>query len=566
MKSFASQFTYLLSEHEMRRNLRAFLRYLIALAIIVGIYSVLFHVVMLYAEGQDHSWLTGVYWTLTVMSTLGFGDITFHTDIGRLFSILVLLSGIVLLMIVLPFAFIRYFYAPWLEAQIRLRAPRSVPAGTRGHVVVCRDDEIGRGLARRLTVLDIPFFLLEPDATRAANLHAEGLPTVSGEIDAAETYVALGAEAARMVVVNLDDFTATNVILTIRENAPKVPILALCEDKDSIDILELGGATHVLPLKHRLGEQLAGRVNAGTPAPHIVGRFGDLMLAELATNGGPFLGQSIREIGLRQRTGLNIAAYWERGRLLPAQPDAVLSANSVAVMVGTESGLAELEALLTDGKANHHPVLVIGGGKVGLACARALKQRALGVHLIERDRALEAACQEVADRTFFGDAAALDIVTKAGIESAPSVVLTTNDDATNIYLAIYCRRLNPNIHIVSRISHERNLEAVHRAGANIALSYGTVGLEYIMATLLGREFVMLGEGVDVLVMDVPDGLAGHTLADSRVGAQTGLNVIGVEDRTGHTRQAGAGLRLSRGDRLIAIGTAAQRSKFDEAFG
>ncbi len=37
------------------------------------------------AEGQDHSWITGVYWTLTVMSTLGFGDITFATDLAAAF-------------------------------------------------------------------------------------------------------------------------------------------------------------------------------------------------------------------------------------------------------------------------------------------------------------------------------------------------------------------------------------------------------------------------------------------------------------------------------------------------
>ena len=58
-------------------------------------------------EEQEHSWLTGFYWTLTVMTTLGFGDITFHSDIGRLFSVLVLLTGVILLLIVLPFTFIR---------------------------------------------------------------------------------------------------------------------------------------------------------------------------------------------------------------------------------------------------------------------------------------------------------------------------------------------------------------------------------------------------------------------------------------------------------------------------
>ena len=104
---------------------------------------------MLY-EDREYSWVTGFYWTLTVMSTLGFGDITFESDLGRFFSIIVLMSGIVLLLIMLPFAFIRFFYAPWLEAQIHTQAPRQVPADTKGHVIICRYDSIARNLIKRL--------------------------------------------------------------------------------------------------------------------------------------------------------------------------------------------------------------------------------------------------------------------------------------------------------------------------------------------------------------------------------------------------------------------------------
>ncbi len=46
------------------------------------------------------------------MSTLGFGDITFHSDLGRLFSIVVLFSGIVFLLVMLPFTFIQFFTPP----------------------------------------------------------------------------------------------------------------------------------------------------------------------------------------------------------------------------------------------------------------------------------------------------------------------------------------------------------------------------------------------------------------------------------------------------------------------
>jgi len=93
-------------------------------------------------EGREFTWITGLYWTLTVMSTLGFGDITFTSDLGRIFSIIVLLSGVLFLLIMLPFTFITFFYAPWLEAQSRFRAPREVPEDFSNHVIFTSFDPI----------------------------------------------------------------------------------------------------------------------------------------------------------------------------------------------------------------------------------------------------------------------------------------------------------------------------------------------------------------------------------------------------------------------------------------
>lgn len=107
-------------------NIRVLLRYLAVLLGLIIVYSVIFHYLML-AEGQEHSWITGLYWTLVVMSTLGFGDITFTQDIGKAFSILVLISGVVFLLILLPFIFIKFFFAPWMESEARRRTPRELP-------------------------------------------------------------------------------------------------------------------------------------------------------------------------------------------------------------------------------------------------------------------------------------------------------------------------------------------------------------------------------------------------------------------------------------------------------
>jgi Trk K+ transport system NAD-binding subunit len=564
VKFLTPQLTYLLTQQETRRNLTAFLRYLAFLAGTVMVYSVIFHVLMSH-EGQQHSWLTGLYWTLTVMSTLGFGDITFHSDLGRGFSILVLLSGIVLLLIVLPFAFIRFFYAPWLEAQLRLRAPRELPSNLQDHVVLCRYDEIAGSLIERLDDQGIPYCVIEPDPAKAADLNANGVSVVLGEVDGTATYEAVRASAARLVVANLGDAVNTNITLTVREAAGDVPIAAFAEDKDSVDVLELSGATSVLDLKHRLGQHLAARVTAGTAQAHRVGRFKDLVIAEFPVHNTPLAGRTVVESNLRRLTGLNIVAYSERGVLLPTRADTVLSDYCIVVVVGTEAQVDSLDALFVIYEPNENPVLVIGGGKVGCAVTRALRERDVSVHMVERDASLESNLSDIADQVFAGDAADLEVLMAAGLADAPSVVLTTNDDATNIFLAVYCRRLNPHARIVSRITHERNLEAIHRAGAEFVLSYSTLAVTSLMSLVHGRELVLVGEGVDLFVEPVPARLAGRTLSESELGTRTGLNVVAVQKRDGPAVNPVGETELEDGHELVMLGTAEQLAEFRKVF-
>ncbi len=565
MKFFITQLSYLLSQHQTRRNLKALFQYVLFLFVVVFIYAAVFHWIMVTVEKQEHSWITGIYWTLTVMSTLGFGDITFNSDAGRVFSIVVLLSGIVLLLIVLPFAFIRFFYAPWLEAQLRHRAPRKVPENTHGHVIICRYDTVARGLIRKLKSFNILYYVIEPDATVAAGLYEEGVSVVTGEIDNIATYTALQGSQARIVLANVDDAANTNITLTVREKALEIPVVAIVEDEDSADILELAGATHVIPLKQRLGEHLANRVNADHANVHVIGTFKDLLIAEFPVHNTPLAGRTIREIRLRQTTGVNVVGVWERGRLLPVRPDTVLSDFSVPVIVGTVEQITEVESFLVIYNTNYNPVLVLGSGNVGYAAARALKKKGVSVHMIERDESLLKRIAGVADRVFIGDAADREVLMQAGLAAAPSILITTNDDAMNIYLSVYCRRLNPNLRIVSRITHERNLEAIHRAGADFVLSYASLGAESIISILQDRELVMLGEGVEMFLVKVPKSLAGKTLGRSEIGARTGLNVIAIQKEGSTITNPSADMMFDAQSELLMIGNAEQREEFNAVF-
>lgn len=565
MKLISTQLSYFFSDKQVQRNVSALLKYVAFVLLVVFLFAEVFHLIMVHVEQQEHSWITGLYWTLTVMSTLGFGDITFQTDIGRIFSMVVLLSGVVLLLIVLPFAFIRFFYAPWLESQIRMRAPRQVPPGTQGHVIICAYDTIAPGLIARLKHDGIPYFVLEPDPAKASNLYLEQVSVVAGEIDSTITYEALQLSQARMVFANREDTVNTNIILTVRETAPKVPIAAIASKEDSIDVLELSGATHVLPLKKWLGEQLASRVNAAHAKAHVIGRFRNLRIAELPVHHTPIVGKTIRETRLREMTGVSIIGVWERGRLHPARPGTVLTEASVPILIGTEAQLDELDYLFAIYAANPNPVVIIGGGTVGRAAARALQRNEVPVHLVDQNEALCNRLGDVCDAVFPGDAADYHLLERAGIMDTPSVLLSTNDDAVNIYLASYCRHLNPELRIVSRITHARNTEAIHRAGADFVLSYDSLGVASTLSILQGRELVLLGEGVDLFSIPLPTSLQGKMLAETGIGARTGLNVIAIEQNGTFITNPPAATHLFPGAELLMLGDAQQHREFIELF-
>jgi voltage-gated potassium channel len=257
----------------------------------------------------------------------------------------------------------------------------------------------------------------------------------------------------------------------------------------------------------------------------VVGAIHDVQIAELPVRHTPFAGLLVRDTRLRERTGASVIAVWERGRLKTAFPDTVVQPDSVAVVAGTQAQIDALNAMLPSHR-ERVPVLVIGAGKVGQAAAASLKRKGLTVYAIDRD---EAALRALAvDEVFPGNAADRAVIERAGIDRVASVLLTTNDDAMNIYLAVYCRRLNPHLRIVSRITHERNVEAIHRAGADFVLSYTSLGVASVMALLNGRPPVLFGEGVELFDITVPASLAGRPLRDTAIGSRTGLSVVAIE--------------------------------------
>ncbi len=549
-----------LASRKSRHNVRVLGKLLLAFALLVLVFSVLFQLIM-HREGQHHSWMAGTYWTLVVMSTLGFGDITFVSDLGRLFSIIVLISGTAFMLILLPFTFIQFFFVPWMDAQAAARAPRKLAKDTHGHVVLTGLGPVDAALIRQLQRSDVPYVVVCAELTEALLLHDQGYRVMLGELDDPETYRRLHVDKAELVAVTRSDMTNTNVVFTVREISETVPIVATASFPASVDILELAGCNRVLQLAEMLGQSLARRILGRDAKSHVIGRFGELLVAEAAAAGTPLIGRTLADIRLRDHANVNVVGIWNRGRFHLAGSETVIHNTSVLVLAGSRAQLDDYDELFCIYKPTLGHVVIIGGGRVGRATAKALEAEGIDYRIVERSP------ERIGnpDKSVLGDAAELEVLQRAGIMDASAVVVTTHDDDMNVYLTIYCRKLRPDIQILGRATVERNISTLHRAGADFVLSYASIGANILFNLLQRIDTLLLAEGLSAFRLAIPPAMIGRSLAESQVRETTGCNVIAVV-RNGETDVNPDGHQPIPADaELIVIGDADAEQRFVQRF-
>lgn len=551
MKSLMTIMMQFMKDRPTRLNAIALFRFLLLVTALVIVYSIIFHYIMEY-EGRQESWVTGVYWTLTVMSTLGFGDITFQSDIGKIFSSIVLMSGVIFLLILLPFTFIEFFYAPWMKAQESARAPRELGEKITNHTILTNFDAITRALIEKLTQYNYPYVLIIPDLTEALQLHDLGYSVMLGDLDDPKTYQAARVDQALLIASTDTDQVNANVAFTAREVSETVPIIALANNHAAVDILQLAGCNHVLEVAEMLSQILARQVVNDVTKAHVVGQFDDLMIAEAAARNTSLVNKTLAETQLRQQTGLNVLGIWVRGVFEVATPDTRITPETTLLLAGAQEHLRTYNQLFCKPTPPDAMALIIGGGRVGRAVGRMLGAKGIDYRIVEKDP--NRVRPQLASKYVVGDGAELEVLEEAGIREANSILITTHDDDMNVYLTIYCRRLRADAQIISRAVLERNVSTLHRAGADFVMSYATTGANAII-NLIGRDnILMISEGLEMFEVDIPANLVGKSLAEADVRRKTGVTVVARYENGHPTVTLDPHEPLPADTRLILIGT------------
>jgi len=523
-------------------------------------YSVLFHFIAIY-EGQNHSWLTGFYWTLVTMSTLGFGDIVFTSDVGRFFSMMVLFSGVLFLLIMLPFTFIEFFYAPWMKAMNQAKAPKKIDPLVKDHVIITELNAVTESLIKKLTSYKIPYVILEPDLQKALDLSDLDYNVINLDPTDFEAYSQLNIGRAKMVVAAGPDTVNTNVTFTVKEYNPDVNIVATASHADSVDILQLAGANHVVQLGEILGRSLARRTLGGNARVHVIGHIDELVIGEATAQETPLIGKTLKTSGLREATGVTVVGIWERGKFKQPLPDSLITEKTVLVLAGTVQQLRNYDELVSIYHVSDKPVIIIGAGRVGRAAAKSLDERQVDYRIIDKQP------QRIRDNDKFilGDAADHDVLEKAGLKEAHTALITTHSDDINIYLTIYCRQLCPSMQIISRATYEKNINTMHRAGADFVMSYASMGANSIFNILEGQEVLVLAEGLNIFNHKVNDNLAKKSLIQTDIRKETGCTVVAVKCKDKMEVSPAPDRVLNKDEELILIGSPEGENKFSNRY-
>ncbi len=226
------------------------------------------------------------------------------------------------------------------------------------------------------------------------------------------------------------------------------------------------------------------------------------------------------------------------------------------------------------GKLSGHYV-ICGAGRVGRSAARELARKPAPFVVIENS---EAKLQRLdpAWLVISGDATQEKTLREARIEQARGLVAATTTDATNIYIVLTARSINPKLRIIARASEEDAEKHLHTAGADTVISpYAFAGhriaqsflrpnvLDFLDIATARKGQEQLGLEIEEVLINAGSPVAGATIESSKIRQEMGVIVLAIKRQAGMVFNPSPEDRIQAGDHLIAMGEPAALKRLEE---
>ena len=541
---------------------KSLLIYVAATVLLVVVYSLIFIFLMVSAEGRSYTAVDAVYWVITTMTTQGVGDIVFVSSIGRIFAVLVELTGIVLFFAIL----IPIVVAPVLQS---VRASVPTRSKAQEHVLIAGYSSMVDTIIEELEERDLPYLVIDGDRDVVLALVERKIPCIYGDPSDEVTLQNAQIQRAKKVVLNQSD-EKNAIIALVAKKLTRADIIGLVENMANAVYLLYAGADKVVSPKQLLGIDIGHK--AAMPITHqLIGTtplIGSLRIFELPILGESGLnGSSIEDAKIRERTGATVIGIW-KGAKLSFNPSAseIITDTTVLLLIGTKKQLdaaKELSICRPDGTycAIRGHYIVAGYGDVGKRVSKVLRSNGIEHIIIDKHQG-----------DVVGSSTDMAILKQAGIAEASTLLVTVNSDMDAIYTTLVARKLNPQMDIICRAIRPQAVEKLYQAGADYVLSQsvvaGQVLVKFLAPRPLGTQLreVLLSE--DMKVLEYPPGpsLVGRSLEHLKVRSRTGCTVVAITAKGATTPNPDPHQVIPKDSFLTVIGTREQIHEFKRVFG
>jgi voltage-gated potassium channel len=249
-------------------------------------------------------------------------------------------------------------------------------------------------------------------------------------------------------------------------------------------------------------------------------------------------------------------AIFETWFLLFGNPSAPLAQNTLARVVtvllpmlglaGVVDAVVDLAFLIRDRRATEHSwckimthsmtghIVIVGFGKIGYRTYSILKGLGERIAILEINEKKQylAIARKHGDPVFVGDARHDHILADTNIKQAKAIILATEDDMTNLEVALDARKVNPNIRVVLRMFDQDIADKVAgAAGIRIALSQSAISAPAFATAAITEGVVgscLLGD--QLIITRRLKLSADHPFAGKTVGSAVKSFAVGIVQR------------------------------------
>ena len=225
---------------------------IVFLLLIVMIGTVGFH----YLEGVNL--ITSLYWTIVTVATIGYGDVVPHTMGGRIFSIIIIISGVSVALYTFTAA-MAFSVEGQLKTILGVSKMQEKINQMKDHIIVCGYGKVGKNIVTNLIKEEIPFVVIEKDTAAVEVLARNNLLHVVGDATYTETLDMAGTSRGKVLISCLsNDADNLYVIIEAKEMNPKIHLILRASRPESVKrFLKLGADKVILP-EEAGANQMAG--------------------------------------------------------------------------------------------------------------------------------------------------------------------------------------------------------------------------------------------------------------------------------------------------------------------